>query len=355
MKIGIYSISLNEEKFAERWAITTADADYVLVADTGSTDHTVTILNQHDIDVIPITIRPWRFDDARNASLHLLPADLDIVICLDMDEILLPEWRSNIEQCWTTGTTRLQYRYIWSWTIDQQPDLTYYADKISGRFTHRWKGLVHEVLQPIVPEVISKCDTILIEHHPDASKSRGAYLPLLKLAVLENPHDDRNAHYLGREYSYHNLHHLAIEELRRHLALPSAVWLAERAASMCYIAKSYIGLGEPARAHEWFVRATLEDPYSREALIDLAKFLLSQKAYYAVIDYCQRAIALPRTLNYLAERYAQNEGAYDLMAVASWYIGQLDQAKNYAEMAIALNSRDPRLVENLRMIQQSFK
>lgn len=353
MRIGIYSIALNEEAFAERWANTTAEADYVGVVDTGSTDDTKAILAQHDIAVHSLIVRPWRFDDPRNASLHLLPADLDIVICLDMDEILLPGWRAQIEQCWTPQTTRLRYRYIWSWTADRQPDLIYYADKISGRFTHRWKGLVHEVLQPTVPEVVSTCETILIEHHPDASKSRAAYLPLLKLAVLENPHDDRNAHYLGREYFYHNLYQQAITELHRHLALPSATWAAERAASMRYIAKSFNGLGEPLQAHGWFVRATLEDPGSREALIDLANFSLTQQAYYATIDYCLRAIALPQSSDYMAERYAQNEGAYDLMAVASWHIGQCDKAKLYAEMAIKLNPHDARLGKNLQMIQNT--
>ena len=37
MKVAVYSIALNEAKFAERWADSAAEADYRVVADTGST------------------------------------------------------------------------------------------------------------------------------------------------------------------------------------------------------------------------------------------------------------------------------------------------------------------------------
>ncbi len=43
---------------------------------------------------------------------------------------------------------------------------------------------------------------VCLEHHADRSKSRGQYLPLLELAVEEDPNNDRNVHYLGREYFF---------------------------------------------------------------------------------------------------------------------------------------------------------
>lgn len=355
MRIGVYTICLNEEKFAKRWAETTQDADYVLAADTGSTDATQAILDDYDVDVVPITIRPWRFDDARNVSLALLPSDLDVVICLDMDEKLTPGWRKHVEASWTPLTTRLRYRFIWSWTPEQQPDLIFFSDKICGRFTHRWKAPVHEVLSPTVSEVNSTCEEVLIEHHADPMKSRTQYLSLLKLATDEDPFDDRNAHYLGREYFYNGMFREAIAELHRHLSLARAVWNAERAASMRYIAKCHESRGEVALAQNWFTRATLEDPASREALIDAARFSLAQNAFHATIAYCQQAIALPAfSGNYMAERYARCEGAYDLMAVALWHVGQQDEAIAYAVQAVSLNGhRDPRLLQNLRMIENN--
>ena len=40
MKIAVYTIALNEEKFVERWYESAKDADYLMIADTGSTDKT---------------------------------------------------------------------------------------------------------------------------------------------------------------------------------------------------------------------------------------------------------------------------------------------------------------------------
>jgi hypothetical protein len=354
MRVGVYTICCNESKFVERWAATTKDADYALVADTGSTDNTVELLEAADIDVVPIRVKPWRFDDARNAALALMPSDLDVLISLDMDEVLPSGWRQHLERCWTPGTTRLKYLYVWSWTGSQQPDVTFYSDKIAGRFTHRWKHPVHEILTPTSTEVISICDEVLIEHHPDCEKPRSQYLGLLELAAAEDPQDDRTAHYLGREYWFHRRYQQAIDALQRHLALPRALWKAERAGSMRLIAKCHEAQGQTSEARQWFVRATLEDPTAREAWVDCARFALQTADFFGTLSYCTSALALPvSTGDYLAERYARYEGPYDLMAVAYWNLGHQKEALDSAERAWQLNPSDQRLADNLRKIKQS--
>ena len=46
-------------------------------------------------------------------------------------------------------------------------------------------------------------EDIVLNHYPDSTKSRSSYLPLLELSVKENSENDRNMHYLGREYMYY--------------------------------------------------------------------------------------------------------------------------------------------------------
>ena len=43
MKIAVYAISKNEEKFVERFCDSAKNADVILIADTGSTDNTVSL------------------------------------------------------------------------------------------------------------------------------------------------------------------------------------------------------------------------------------------------------------------------------------------------------------------------
>ena len=92
MRICVYAISKNEEKFVERFCEAATDADLILVADTGSTDMTVPMLGDIrerkgiPIVVHQITIKPWRFDLARNAAMALIPANFDVCVSLDLDE-----------------------------------------------------------------------------------------------------------------------------------------------------------------------------------------------------------------------------------------------------------------------------
>ena len=61
MKVAVYTIALNESAHVERWANSAGDADYRVVADTGSTDDTVERLTAAGVMVNRIAIRPWRF------------------------------------------------------------------------------------------------------------------------------------------------------------------------------------------------------------------------------------------------------------------------------------------------------
>jgi len=113
-KICVYAISKNEEQFVRRFCESAKEADLILIADTGSTDGTVEEALANGAVVPEICISPWRFDLARNAALALIPRTMDICISLDLDELLEPGWREEIERVWKLGeTTRLRYFFDW--------------------------------------------------------------------------------------------------------------------------------------------------------------------------------------------------------------------------------------------------
>ena len=114
MKICVYAISKNEEKFVKRWYESMKEADEIYVLDTGSTDNTVNELKKLGVNVYQEIISPWRFDTARNKSLDLVPKDTDVCICTDLDEIFVSGWRQEIEKFWTKETTNDRYNYNWS-------------------------------------------------------------------------------------------------------------------------------------------------------------------------------------------------------------------------------------------------
>ena len=110
-KICVYAIAKNEEQFVDRWYESVKDADKIYVLDTGSTDNTVQKLKSHGVIVKTLEIKPWRFDTARNKALEMVDEDTDICISIDIDEVLLPGWRQELENNWKKNTTRIYYNY----------------------------------------------------------------------------------------------------------------------------------------------------------------------------------------------------------------------------------------------------
>jgi glycosyltransferase involved in cell wall biosynthesis len=340
MKIAVYTIAKNEEAFVQKWADSCADADYRLILDTGSVDNTTHLAHSLGIHTITREFSPWRFDTARNTALSMLPQDIDMCIALDMDEVLQLGWREALETI-PTGTTRPRYKYIWSWNPDGSEGLVYGGDKIHNRHGYTWKHPVHEVLKPLDGETQHWVDGLEIHHHPDSSKSRSQYLPLLKLAVEEDPRDDRNQFYLARELFFSGDYGLAQYHFSRHLDL--STWNPERAASHRYLAKMV-----PNAADYHLYRAIAEDPTRRESWVALAMHYHHERNWLGVRNTVSMALAITeKPLDYLCEADAWGWLPHDLMAVACYHLGDMDEAWFHGSQALALNPTDERLKTNL--------
>jgi glycosyltransferase involved in cell wall biosynthesis len=349
MKIAVYSIALNEQQFIRRWYESAKEADFILLADTGSTDGTAELARELGINVIDIRIKPWRFDDARNASLAAIPEDIDYCIALDVDEVLVPGWRSFLETVPST-VTRPRYKYVWSWNQDGSEGLVYGGDKIHARKNYRWKHPVHEVIVSYGMEEVQEWTGLQIHHHPDQTKSRGQYFPLLELAVAEDPEDDRNSHYLGREYFFHGMCDKAKTELQRHLSLPRALWKAERAASMRYIAKC----SQDEEREEWFKKAALEYPDGREPWVDLAEYYYEKELWSKCYQSATRALEIKeKPLAYLNDPKAWSSFPYDIAALSAHHLGYKEEALTFGQEALNLNPTDERLKKNLEFYKES--
>lgn len=344
MKIAVYCITKNEEQFIERWAASASEADYRIVLDTGSTDRTVDLARAAGCEVSTLIVSPWRFDTARNASLDLIPDDADICIALDADEVLVEGWRDHLENM-SPITTRPRYEYTWSWNEDGTPGLTYWGDKIHSRKGYYWKHPVHETITPIpyAREEVQEFIGLKIYHFPDNTKSRGQYFPLLELAVAEDPEDDRNSHYLGREYFYQGMHDKAAAELQRHLSLPKAVWAPERAKSMRMLAKCL-----PNSEEHWLLRAAAEASDIREPWLDLAAMYYRRQDWTSCLAAATRCLSIDtRPATYINEAEAWGFAPYDFAAIAAFHLGLGRKALEWGTQACLMAPHDPRLQANM--------
>lgn len=354
-KICVYAICKNEEQFVDRWYESMKEADEIYVLDTGSTDNTVEKLKQHNIHVKVQKIEPWRFDVARNLSLELVPQDTDICVCTDLDEVILPGWREILEKEWEEETTRARYNYNWSLDENNNPKVNFLIEKIHQRKDYIWTHPVHEVLTYQGQQEKFITASITVNHYPDQTKSRSSYLPLLELSVQENPTDDRNMHYLGREYMYYQKWNECIDTLIKHLSLKTATWKDERSASMRFIARSYQALKRYEEAKMWLDKAIQETPYLRDPYVERALLEYRLQNYEEVKKYCLQALEIQtHQKTYINEVFSWDYTIYDLLSISYFYTNDLTKSLEYIEKAIEMEPKNERLLQNKIIIQKAL-
>lgn len=356
-KVCVYAICKNEEKFVDQWMDSMGEADEIIVTDTGSSDGTVEKLKSRGAVVYTDLVDPWRFDTARNKSLDHVPKDADICVCTDLDELFEPGWRDHLEKAWRPGTTSGRYLYNWSLKPDGSPDVQFQYFKVHARQGYRWAHPVHECLAYVGgrPQKVVFIPGMVLNHHPDPAKSRGSYLPLLELAVQENPRDDRMAYYLGREYMYRARWQDCIDACKRHLSLPTAQWREERAASMRWIAVSYLRLGSTDEAYRWYYRAIAEAPGMRDPYVECARMGYQLGDWPLTFFMSEEALKIKaRSPVYINMGYSWDYTPDDLCAIACYRLGLYERSYEHAKAALAFAPNDPRLQNNLKLIQMKL-
>lgn len=347
MKIAVYAISKNEEQFVKRFCESAKEADVILIADTGSTDKTVEVAKECGASVYEICITPWRFDKARDAALALIPKDIDVCVSLDLDELLQPGWREEIERLWVPGTTRMGYRFDWS------HGKVFYSTKLHSRSGYHWHHPVHEYIRPDprTEEKFVWSDMLMVVHKPDETKSRGQYMPLLEMSVKEDPRCPRNAFYYARELTYYSKWEEAIVALENYLNMPEANWKNERAYAMRLLGDAEESLGRDGMM--WYRRGVAEDPNVRETWIALASAASRHKLWAEAYGAALTALSIKQPhFNYTMSPESFSSKPYDLAAVAAFYLGFKEEALKYGTQALELEPTNERLIKNLEYYKE---
>jgi tetratricopeptide (TPR) repeat protein len=355
LKIVVYGICLNEAAFVDRFMDSCADADMVIIADTGSTDGTIEAFKARGAVVHSISIKPWRFDHARQAALDLLPEDVDICVSLDLDQVLPPGWRRILERAWKPPANQVYYTLAWARNHDGSPREVL-DNRIHARKGFVWRYPVHECVEADgVARHILIIRHLRIDHQPDPDKSRGQYLGLLELAARERPDLPRHAHYLGREYFFVGRYAEAIAELERHLSLQPDIADMERNLSLRLIAQCKDQMGDPDGALATYRQAAAEAPGERGPLVDLAWALYQREAWAECFPIAVRAAAIEE----LPGDYGANSDTgvlpEDMACISGWRLGRLEEALAYGRRAMALAPQIDRIRLNVERMEAALR
>lgn len=315
MKIAVYTIALNEEHNVQEWYDSAKDADYLFIADTGSTDKTIKLAKKLGINVAKISVKPWRFDDARNAALALLPDDIDMCISLDMDERLSEGWRKEMESI-EPDVTQVSYKYIWSYRDPHsktKPQHVVVISKIHARHGYRWKYLVHEL--PFPDKSINVKEKYLenleichqsIEIQRDGSR----YTEMIKKCFEETKQEKRYWTYMIDVLIYSNKEKakkLILEYLHRF----------NNELEDYEISRQYKNLFLILNKRKFLYKAIKVAPKEREHFVDLAVIFFNRKKYKKCIKYCKKALAITeRRLDFEYKEYVWGYLTKNMLYVA---------------------------------------
>jgi glycosyltransferase involved in cell wall biosynthesis len=335
MKIAVYTIALNEEKHVERWYESAKDADYLLIADTGSTDKTKRIAKKLGIKVIDISISPWRFDDARNAALAALPTDIDYCISMDMDETLSEGWRECLEKM--TGD-QIEYKFNLDFKDEEEknPETTFINNRIHKRYGFRWEYLMHEVLFPSrgFQYKLEFCEGLEVSHHPDIKKPRSQYNKMIEDAY----HEYGNARY--------NLYYLA--ELAKFERIDEAKTLAKKMIKLADMGKIDISLvykflGDISENFKvyYYLKALKVFP-TRETYTTLSVLYYKKEKWLRAYYFAKKADAIKiKTKSILFYQGAWGHLPFNIMSSAKHNLKLFKFSKNYKSKRKDINVYSP--------------
>ena len=325
--------------------------DRWVIADTGSTDDTVAVI-ERTMTGIPGQIVRIPFVDfatTRNALLDAAGTDGDWLLLLDADDRL--EGGEELRSFLANGTP-FNAHHIWIQLGGSRHCLPRVVRSDAGC---RYSGVVHEVLGspdgspcgPPIPDVA--LNHVRTEISAEASHRRWERdRDLLRAEVERSPGDTRSVFYLAR----------TLDALGEQSA--AASWYLRRSLMCGWDEERYISLLCAGRcltpiSSDWpsvqqlFLDAHALRPDRAEALCEIAQHWVSVQNWPLAYLFAQRAYDLPHPEKSIlfVEDGAYSWLAADLLATAAWYLGKYPIGREAAEKAAAARPDDPRIQRNL--------
>lgn len=267
-KIAVYGVCKNEESNIHKWYEHAKDADYILLLDTGSTDNTVSIAEELGINVFHASISPWSETVAKNTAMALLPSDVDICVCLDLDQIIqTPNWKSVIlkDTDFNIGVADYLLANGYKETIEKQKLPT-----LHSRFNVFWFGYRPRLRY--------------IDYEKSDYRTRAIDISIYHLPGTDDRFSDREDLYVKS---------FLVEEKRLILYSDKQYLLS----TLCNIALSYFEIGNISKFNEYYVK--IINLYESEikalpnfgdyrplSFVQLAKFLTLEDGHEEFLKDC---------------------------------------------------------------------
>lgn len=293
----------DEEKVLARCLNSVKDCvDEIVIADTGSTDDTVSLAKSFTDRVYSFE---WTYDFSAARNFSFSKASGDYILWLDADDFITEENAERLKLLKTRLERELpdyvNCPYDTSFDEAGNPRFTFYRERlIRKNALLRWEGCVHECIAPAGRGIYSDFRV----RHLGSEKKKGARnLDLYRRYAEEgNKLNARDKFYYGRELYYHKLYTEAIallsdviedntgwyvnqieacvllakcysEQGKRNCAIDALTksfrFGEPRASALCALGDVYRAENKPREAAFWYYAALSARDHSKEGDFDL--------------------------------------------------------------------------------------
>lgn len=338
--VTVYAICKNEIDNVPKWLNSFGEADYVCILDTGSTDGTWELLQEEqksrpNLIISQQTVVPWRYDEARNLSMTLIPKETTMYFMADLDEIIKESgWCNIVKSTWNPLFDRGIYTYNRDVgendvIIRQIPEY-----RIHSSNWYKWVNIVHEALVNYAGRkqfYIETCTEIPITvwHYPREQKITN-YMELCEDDLLENPDDYVMRLQLAIEYEIRDMKDKAAEHYQYLLDDPGNLQDFE-------LARCYYSLGKYYNDVQYFMTGQQISPNTLDNYIAEAEMLYQNKQYDVIIPLMKRGFSKVDSAKWCTMYDANSYYAYWILGMSYYQLDDKIQALAYITIAADRN------------------
>lgn len=364
MKIAVYTIAKNEANYVYDFMESVQEADYVSILDTGSedatlrnlkmwaVDHNWNICNYYEPDnfmgdcgescgktifLDQKIITPFSFDTARNFSLEMIPDDADVCCIMDMDFIIDPGWRNEVEK---SVVNLHDYFLLVSLSDGSTTRELVFAHP---RFGASWKGSLHEGILRNNGNKLQEVENLAIKvkhlrpYNYMNEDGTTKYHTLALDALKQHPNDPHYMYLMSRELLFEKDYDGVINQLLNYFTYTNYKFDAEKEAAARFLGEAYEKLGDINNAKIWYTRALVEMPNEELSCVVMGEFLYRIQDMFGCIYFLEQALCIRNLVeegkirNYYNNSLPKSNGLLDYLSAAYYYSGNYQKALKYWE------------------------
>lgn len=362
--ITVYAICKNEENNVDKWLKSFSEADYICILDTGSTDTTWEKLQNAQKKYSNLIIKqqqiiPWRFDEARNQNLAMIPKETDIFFMADLDEIIKESgWAQKLREAWTPTFSRAEFTYNRDVGPNDVVERSIKEYRIHSKQWHKYVNIVHEALineageKRFFRDFTTPVD-ITVWHYPDLSKNRN-YAELCEEELNIHPEDSLMRLQLAIEYEILQDFQKAQNHFSYLISNPNKLQDFEQARCYYGIGSILINQGRMVEGLWFFAEGRLICPYFFDNYFAPALVYINTNENEKSIEILKLAFTQCREAFWCSINDINSYVPYFMLGLNYLNQNKLIEAIAYFKIAEALNEQNADIKQYLNTTIQKF-